>query len=318
MKVLVSGASGFVGRALVEHLLSLGHGVIPAVRRPSGLPNERLLRNAVDLDSALFGCDSFIHLAGRAHVLREDKPNPLAAYRAANVELALNFARQAAVAGVRRFIFMSSVKVNGEYTAPDKSFTPDDLVNPVGPYAISKWEAEVGLKELAHRTGMELVIIRPPLVYGPGVKGNFESLIRWISLGIPLPLGAVDNRRSLIGLDNLVRFTALCADAYLAPAAAGETFLIADPKPISTTELITKIALSYGYKIQLISMPNTWLRIIFSLVNQKHMIERLLESMVVDDSKARRLLDWSPVTDIDTQLNQMASMEPSLINSYSK
>jgi nucleoside-diphosphate-sugar epimerase len=192
MKVLVTGASGFIGQALCLHLASLGHDVVAAVRKPSAMPHERVLLagDTAAWQQALQGCHSVVHLAGRAHVMREEASDPLQAFREANVQSSLSLAEQAAQAGVRRFVFVSSIKVNGEQTAPSACFSAQDVPQGNDPYALSKWEAEQGLQRLAQASGMQLVVVRPPLVYGPGVKGNFAQMLRWVHLGLPLPLGS--------------------------------------------------------------------------------------------------------------------------------
>ena len=197
MKVLVTGANGFIGSALCPHLAELGHKVVPVVRRQSNIANEVIVHDAASWKTALNGCDSVIHLAARAHVMQDQERNPLQAFRVSNLDTAIEMAKRAVEAGVRRFVFMSTIKVNGEETASGCSFRPEDSTAPKDPYAISKWEAEQGLFEIAKRTGLEVVIIRPPLVYGPGVKGNFATLIKWVRIGVPLPFGSIEFHSAL-------------------------------------------------------------------------------------------------------------------------
>lgn len=306
MRVLVTGANGFVGSALCPHLVALGHEVVPAARRQCGVANSVIVHDSASLNAALRGCDSLIHLAARAHVMRDQEQDPLQAFRADNVDTTIELAKRAVEAGVRRFVFMSTIKVNGEETAPGSSFSHDDPVDPKDPYAISKWEAEQGLLEIAQRTGLEVVIIRPPLVYGPGVKGNFASLIKWVQNGIPLPLGAIHNRRSMIALDNLVNFTALCADIDASPNAKGQVFLVSDGEDVSTAELLRKVAKAYRRNSRLFRVPEGLMRVAARSMGKASIADRLFGSLVVDDSKARQMLGWHPQLSMDEQLQKMA------------
>jgi nucleoside-diphosphate-sugar epimerase len=308
MKLLVTGASGFVGRALCQHLASIGHEVRPAVRKPSAVPGERVLPadDAPAWQQALSGCESVLHLAGRAHVMHEHASDPLQAFREANVEATLVLAQRAAQAGVRRFVFVSSIKVNGESTAPGAYFRAEDVPQPCDPYAVSKWEAEQGLQRIAQASGMALVIVRPPLVYGPGVKGNFAQMLRWVSKAVPLPLGAVHNQRSMIALDNLIDFLALCALPAQSPQASNRVFLVSDGAPVSTPDLLHKIAGAYGRSIWLPPVPPVLLRLFASALGKSEAIDRLLGSLVIDDQPARQLLGWQPPVSMDEQLQRMA------------
>lgn len=294
MRVLVTGANGFVGSALCPHLVALGHQVVPAVRRPSDIFHERIVQEEASWKRTLEGCDSVIHLAARAHLMQDPESDPLQAFRINNVTPTIDLANCAVEAGVRRFVFISTIKVNGEVTAPGCSFRPDDPVAPKDPYATSKWEAEQGLLEISQRTGLEVVIIRPPVVYGPGVKGNFASLIKWVKNGVPLPLGAVHNCRSMIALDNLVNFTALCADIGASPNAKGQVFLVSDGEDVSTTEFLCKVVNAYGRSIRLFSVPVGLMRLTARWIGKASLADRLLGSLVVDDSKARQMLAWHP------------------------
>lgn len=306
MRVLVTGANGFVGRALCPYLVALGHEVIPVVRRQSSIADEVIVHGAKSWKAALKGCDSVIHLAARAHVMQDQERDPLQAFRANNVDTTIELAKRAVEAGVRRFVFMSTIKVNGEETALGCSFSPNNPVAPKDPYAISKWEAEQGLLTFAQRTGLELVIIRPPLVYGPGVKGNFASLIKWVKNGVPLPLGAIHNRRSMIGLDNLVNFTALCADIDASPNAKGQVFLVSDGEDVSTAELLRKVAKAYRRNSRLFRVPEGLMRVAARWMGKDSIADRLFGSLVVDDSKARQMLGWHPQLSMDEQLQKMA------------
>lgn len=307
MRVLVSGANGFVGRALCPYLSANGHSVVPLVRRPCGMEGEHIVSEESSWTWALKDCDSVVHLAGRAHVMQDQERDPLLAFRVANVDAVLALANRAVEAGVRRFVFMSTVKVNGEVTAPGCSFKSDDLPAPQDSYAISKWEAEQGLFEITKRTGLEVVIIRPPLVYGPDVKGNFASLIKWVKNGVPLPLGAVHNRRSMIALDNLVSFAALCANVDASPNAKGQVFLVSDGEDISTTELLRKLAKVYGRRSRLLPVPVGAMRLLAQFMGKTSLSDRLFGSLVIDDSKAREMLGWQPPVSMDQQLRKMAN-----------
>lgn len=306
MKVLVTGANGFVGRALCARLAEFGYKVVPVVRRQSNIANEVLVHDAASWDAALNGCDSVIHLAARAHVMRDQDRNPLQAFRVSNVDMTIDLAKRAVDAGVSRFVFMSTIKVNGEETAPGCCFRPEDSTEPKDPYAISKWEAELGLLEIAKRTGLEVVIIRPPLIYGPGVKGNFATLIKWVKIGVPLPFGALRNRRSMIGLNNLLSFTGLCADVARSPNARGQVFLVSDGEDVSTAELLSRVAKAYGCKSQLFSVPVGLMRLAARCTGKSSLADRLFGSLVVDDSKARQMLGWHPPSSMDEQLQKMA------------
>ena len=309
MRVLVTGANGFVGSALCPYLVGLGHEVVPAVRRPTGIPNEIIVHDEVSWKAALDGCDSVIHLAGRAHVMLENELDPLQAFRTNNVTTTKYIANYAFEVGVRRFVFMSTIKVNGQETAQGFSFQPGDLAGPKDPYAISKWEAEQCLLEIALKTGLEVVIIRPPLVYGPGVKGNFKALIKMVKSGVPLPLGALHNRRSMIGLDNLINFTMLCANIDASPCAKDQVFLISDGEDVSTPELLRKVAKAYRCSLRLFPVPLGLIRLTARFTGKVSLAERVIGSLVIDNSKARLLLGWHPSISMDEQLQKMALLE---------
>ena len=248
MKVLVSGANGFVGTALCDSLVASGVEVVPAVRSTSGLPHEVVVGNldaSTDWRPALTGCDAVVHLAARVHVMDDTAQNQLALYRATNLDATLNLACQAAQAGVKRFVFISSIKVNGE--GRDAPYRETDVPAPDDAYAISKWEAEQGLQRIAAETGLEVVILRPPLVYGPGVKADFLRLMQMVQKGWPWPLGAIRNRRSLLYLGNFVDAIRLCVEH---PAAGGQTFLLDDGEPVSTPQLIRALARAMGRPAQ--------------------------------------------------------------------
>ena len=292
MKALVSGATGFVGTALCARLAASGYGVVPAVRSKSGLPHEVVVGNldaSTDWRPALTGCDVVIHLAARVHVMIDAAQDPLALYRVTNTEATLNLARQAADAGVKRFVFISTIKVNGE--GCDAPYRETDTAAPEDAYAISKWEAEEGLRQIAADTGLEVVILRPPLVYGPGVKANFLRLIQVIKKSWPLPLGAIRNRRSLLYLGNFVDAIRLCVEH---PAAAGQTFLLDDGEPVSTPDLIRAVARGLGRPARLLAVPVGMLEAAGTLLGKRAAVARLTSSLFVDSSVIRSRLGWVP------------------------
>jgi UDP-glucose 4-epimerase len=292
MRIAVTGAAGFVGRALCSPLSQKSHICIPVVRRASGLPNEFVVGNIdvnTDWHAALARCDAVIHLAARVHVMNDTPHNPLALYRATNTDATLNLARQAAQAGVKRFVFISTIKVNGE--GRDAPYRETDTAAPVDAYAISKWEAEQGLWQIAADTGLEVVILRPPLVYGPGVKANFLRLIHIVKRGWLLPLGAIRNRRSLLYLGNFVDAIRLCVEH---PAAAGQTFLLDDGEPVSTPELIRAIARALGRPARLLAVPVGLLELGGALLGKQAAVARLTGSLFADSSATRSRLGWVP------------------------
>jgi nucleoside-diphosphate-sugar epimerase len=304
MRVLITGVSGFVGRALCSTLTQTAHEVVPLVRDAKGIAAERVV-GQIDADtnwhSVVGEGQAIVHLAARVHVMRDTLVDPLAAFRAVNTEGTLNLARQAAVAGVKRFIFVSSIKVNGE--GRETPYTEFDLPAPQDAYAISKWEAEQGLREIESATGMEVVILRPPLVYGPGVGANFLRLMRSVERGLPLPFGRVDNRRSLLYLGNFTDAIRVCLDH---PAAAGQTFLLSDGEDVSSADLIRRLALAMHRPARLLPLPPSWLRAAGALLGRGAEVDRLLGSLSVDSSKIRRELGWRPPFSMDEGLSQTA------------
>ena len=305
MNILLTGATGFLGNRLATTLHSNPDvDLSVAVRRHVVMPASQIvevlgLDSNTDWSTSLVNKKVVIHAAARAHVMKDEKADPLVEYRRVNVDGTLKLARQAAVAGVQRFIFISSIKVNGEQTLLGQPFTADDVPAPEDAYGISKWEAEQGLQQLASETGMEVVIIRPPLVYGPGVKGNFSSMMKLVAKGIPLPLGSIDNQRSLVALDNLVDMIITCIDH---PAAANQVFLAADGHDLSTTELLRSVARAMGKPSRLIPVPSSLLMLGATLIGRKAMAQRLLGSLQVDISKARDLLGWEPPITVEEGL----------------
>lgn len=296
--VLVTGATGFVGRVLCARLEELGYVVRRASRGPLP-PTEDSERNFIsvgefgpdtDWTRALSGISIVFHLAARTHVLRETAHDALAEYRRVNLAGTRSLAEAAIRAGVRRLVLLSSIKVNGERTE-NCAFTEDAPPQPEDAYGISKWEAEQALAAIAHGTPLEAVIMRPPLVYGPGVKGNFLRLLHWISRGVPLPLASVTNHRSLVGVDNL-------ADALIAaaksPAATGKTFLVSDGEDVSTPRLIQSVAAALRVPTRLLPCPTTLLLAAGAALGKREEIHRLTGSLQVDSSRIRNELNWVP------------------------
>lgn len=304
-KVILTGANGFVASRLFSELKQGPEfQAVGLCRRlsdkeeGSGLYAVGDLQEA-DLSTLLPGVDVLIHAAARAHIVKDEVADPLAEYRRVNVEGTLNLARQAATAGVKRFVFISSIGVNGNTNT--RPFRVDDQPNPSEPYAQSKWEAEQGLMQLAAETGMEIVVIRPPLVYGSGAPGNFGSLVRWIEKGVPLPLGAIHNKRSLVGIDNLVDLIIRCIDHS---AAANQVFLAGDGEDLSTTELLRGVGKAMGKPARLIPVPAGLLQLGATLLGRKDMAQRLLGSLQVDISKTCELLDWKPPYTVEEGLRR--------------
>lgn len=313
MKVLVSGASGFVGRPLCAELFRQGQPVRAAVRlaRSDNFPIDNAetvsigeINSGTDWTEALQGIKVVVHLAARVHVMKDNAADPLDELRKVNVEGACSFARQAYDAGVQRFIFISSIKVNGESTPLGRPYSPEDRPAPTDAYGISKREAEDALRQLADETGMEVVIIRPPLVYGPGVKANFHSMMHWLNRCVPLPLAAIHNKRSFVALDNLIDLIVTCIDH---PAAANQTFLVGDGEDLSTTELLQRLGHALGKPAQLFSMPIWMLKTGATLLGKRDMAQRLCNSLQVDISKTRNLLDWRPPVSVDDALKKTAA-----------
>ena len=299
MKVLLTGATGFIGKALVAELIQQNFHISITVRQKTNLFPDEVKQFVVgdfesnpDFSTSLAEIDCVIHLAGRAHVI--------------DTELTLNLAKQAVTARVERFIFLSSIGVNGNQNT--QPFLEIDIPNPQEPYAISKYEAEQGLINLAKNSNLEVVIVRPPLVYGNNVPGNFGRLVQWAGSRIilPLPLGAVNNARTLIAIDNLVSFIITCT---LHPKAANEVFLISDDDSLSTTQLLKKIAKAFNKKALLLPIPVSWMVFVAKLLGKEADAVRLFSSLIVDSSKARDLLEWYPVTTMDEQLKKMTTNE---------
>lgn len=304
-RIILTGANGFVGSRLFSQLEQFpGFQVVGLCRRQTGGGGLSTLCAVGDLEQAdlsalLFGTEVFIHAAARAHIMKDEVVDPLAEYRRVNVECTLRLARQAVAAGVKRFIFISSIGVNGNINT--RPFSSEDQPNPAEPYAQSKWEAEQGLMQIAAESGMEVVIIRPPLVYGPGAPGNFGSLVRWIGKGVPLPLGAIHNKRSLVGVDNLVDLITRCVDH---PAAANQVLIAGDDEDLSTTGLLQGVGRAMGRSARLIPVPAGVLQLGATVLGKKAMAQRLLGSLQVDVSKTRELLDWTPPYTVEEGLKR--------------
>ena len=301
--VLVTGASGFVGEALVRKLAAAGRAVTGVSRHGADVnrPGLSCVKRYEDAAPLMAGHACMVHLAARVHVMNDAAQDPLAAFRAANVTLTLNLARQAAAAGLRRFVFISSIKVNGEATLPGQPFTEHDAFAPQDSYGVSKMEAEQGLHQIAAETGLEVVIIRPPLVYGPGVRANFAALIQAVARGVPLPLGAINNRRSLVALDNLLDLIMTCLSH---PAAANQTFLVSDGEDLSTPELVRRMARAVGKPARLLPVPLWLLNAGARLLDKQDKLQRLSGSLQLDISKARELLGWQPPITVNEGLRR--------------
>lgn len=310
-KVLVTGADGLVGRAVCRRLLELGciprAGVWKAEAWPAlkestpGLREFALLGDlgrSPEIRSALDGVSVVIHLAARVHVMQDDALDPLAEFRRVNVGGTAALARAAAAMGAHRFVYVSTVKVNGEFTL-GRPFSEEDPPAPQEPYAVSKWEAEETLRGIAAKTGLEFSIIRPPLVYGPGVRANFLRLMRLVERGFPLPFPNTNNRRSLIGVENLADCLARCATH---PAAANRTFLISDGDDLSTRDLVIRLAALFGRPARFLPVPEFALRLAAQLAGKRPAADRLLGSLQVDSGHLRRRLEWEPPVKLNSGL----------------
>jgi len=307
MRLLVTGANGLVGKALCTSLVQRGIPFRAAVRSPisvlTGLDNfiTGAIDGSTDWQGALTDVTVVIHLAARVHVLNDTAENPLEEYSRINVQGTLNLATNAVTAGIKRFVYLSTAKVNGESTHKGQAFSETDEPNPLDPYAVSKHEAEQGLRQIAAQTGMDVVIIRPPLVYGPGVKANFSALLRAVQKSWPLPLGDIHNQRSLVALDNLVDFIMTCA---IHPKAANQTFMVSDGQDISTTELVYGLAHASNVPTHLLPVPIWILQWAGRFLGKGDTIGRLCNNLQINSSKARDLLGWVPPVSVHEGLQR--------------
>lgn len=306
-KVLITGANGFVGSSISNRLDEEKRDFLGCVRSKNAIPENDTRYVVIDqLDQLNFeddifdGIDTIVHTAAKVHVMGAEG-NHLGDLRIVNVDSTVNLAKQAVKHGVRRFIFLSSIKVNGEETKLGSPFRNDDLPNPFDSYAISKFEAEEKLKHVCGAAEMDFVVIRPPLVYGHDVKANFLRMMRWVNLGVPLPLGAIHNKRSFVAIDNLVDLIVTCIDH---PAAANQTFLVGDGEDLSTSELLRRIGKVLGKPSRLIPIPSSILFFLAALLGKKEVAQRLCGSLQVDISKAHELLGWEPPVSVDEGLRK--------------
>lgn len=310
VRVLVTGANGFVGRNLCAVLNRQQHAVVAAVRAVNadvtGLV-QTVVIGSIDADTdwlaALCNVDVVVHLAARVHVMSDHAKDPLVEFRHVNVAGTLNLAMQATEAGVKRFIFISSVKVNGECTEINQPFIEENAANPQDAYGLSKFEAEQGLLMLKQQTDMEIVIIRPPLVYGVGVKANFANMLRAVKRGIPLPFGAINNQRSFVYVGNLVSLILCCLDH---PSAANQAFLVSDGQDLSTPELLRACALAMGVKSRLLPVPQRLIAFAAAMLGKRAIAQRLSGNLQVDIAKARTLLGWEPPVSVADGLKATA------------
>lgn len=302
---LVTGANGFVGGEIARQLRDRGLPVRLAVRRAAGADEVGVGDIGPDTDwsAALVGVERVIHCAARVHQMDDRAADPLAAFRGVNRDGTTALARQAVAAGAKRLVFLSSIKVHGETTKDRGPFTADDVPDPQDPYGQSKWEAEQALRVIAAETGLEIVVIRPPLVYGPGVRANFARMMSWVARGRPLPLGLCRNQRSLVSVTNLASL-AIAASTH--PAAAGTTLLASDGETVSVRDLLARIGTALGRPARLFPVPPALLRLAGSLTGQRAAIDRLCDPLVIDGAPTRQLLGWNPPLTMAEALAQMA------------
>ena len=301
-RILVTGATGFVGQRVCSLLESQGAVAVKASRAPSSERNTcqvEALGPDTDWRAALQGCSAVVHLAARVHVMNDQAVDPLLEFRRANTEGTLQLARQAVRAGVKRMVFVSSIKVNGEAG----HFTAGSPPNPIDPYGISKFEAEEQLLEFGRQSGLEVVVLRPPLVYGPGVKANFLKLLGAVARGVPLPLGAVNNKRSLVFVGNLANAIATC---LVHPKAAGRVYLVSDNADVSTAQLIREMAQAFGRKASLISIPPRLIESLAALLGKRAAAQRLLGDLTVSPQALREELEWTPPFSMQAGMKETA------------
>lgn len=321
MEIVLTGMSGFVGQTLLPRLLNKENNIRAAVRLLNKTLDGQVSQFSIDnicknqnWESIVTGADIVIHCAARVHVMDDSAANPLDEFREVNTYGTLNLAQQAADAGVKRFIFISSIKVNGESTDLGFPFKPDDTFIPTDPYGLSKYEAEIGLHKIAKETGMEVVIIRPTLVYGPGVKANFASLMNLVSKGLPLPFGCItNNKRSLVSVNNLVDLIITCIDH---PKAVNQVFLVSDDHDLSTSEMVREMAKSLSNPQWQLPIPKWCYRLAGNVFGKKDVVDRLLGSLQVDITHTKETLDWKPPQTLQEGFKETA--EAFLLNKENK
>ncbi len=307
MQTLITGSTGFVGRALIKSLNQKGISSLCVIRDNKYINDFERTFEISDLSDnnnwspILTDIDVIIHCAARVHVMNDKASNPLEEFRNVNTRATLNLAKQASNSGVKRFVFISSIKVGGEISQVGNPLTEDSEYVPSDPFGLSKYEAEKQLLELAERSEMEVVIIRPTLIYGPGVKANFETMMKWASKPIPLPFGAINNKRSLVSIDNLISFIEVCLTH---PNAKNEIFYVNDGNDLSTSELLRKLYKSFTNKTPLIPIPMNLINLLFKLIGKSNYSSRLLCSLQVDISKAKILLNWTPPYSVDESIDK--------------
>ena len=306
MKILITGSNGFLGQYLCQFLAEKNYSILAQTRKAQTFALPNISNINFDLNDNLHNIDLsqvevIIHCAGRAHIMNETSTSPLDAYRQTNVQGTLNLAKKAVQSGVKRFIYLSSIKVNGEETR-ETPFKPDDLFKSNDPYGVSKYEAEQELLELAKNAKLEVVIIRPVLIYGPHVKANFKNMINLANKKIPLPIGCLDNKRSLVSVYNLADLIEVCLTH---PNAKNEIFLVSDQDDISVKQLFEKLAYYQNNKLLMIPVPKSLISLLASLVGKKAVASRLCSELVVDTSKNTKLLDWTAPYSVDASLEKM-------------
>lgn len=309
--IFITGAGGFLGKDLIRRLQSEGRYRLSASVRnaetnvAAGVVTH--FTGAMDTrtswTAAMTGVDVVVHCAARVHIMADKSADPLQAFRDVNVDATLHLAREAAAAGVRRFVFISSIKVNGEESQVGRPYTPDDEPKPIDAYGLSKWEAEKGLLQLAEEVEMDIVIIRPVLIYGPGVKANVQNMMRFLRRGIPLPLGAIHNKRSFVALENVTDLIVTCLDH---PAASNQVFLVSDDEDLSTTDLLRRMARALHTPARLVPVPSWLLKGTAKLLGMSGFSQRLCGTLQVDISKTRSLLGWAPRIGVDQALDGTA------------
>ena len=306
MSVLITGSNGFLGQYLAQFLAEKNYSILAHTRKARTFDHPNISNIYFDLNDNLDSIDLnqvevIIHCAGRAHIMNETATSPLESYRRTNVQGTLNLAQKAVKSGVKRFIYLSSIKVNGEQTTT-RPFKPNDKFNTDDHYGLSKYEAEQALLKLSEQTGLEVVIIRPVLIYGPNVKANFKSMVALARKKLPLPIGCLGNKRSMVSVYNLADFIHTC---LIHPNASGEIFLVSDQDDISVKQLFEKLAYHQNNKLLMLSVPKSLISLLASLVGKEAVASRLCSELVVDTSKNTKLLDWTAPYSVDASLEKM-------------